>query len=396
MTITRRWRRGAMQIGTDRRAVVVASLLGLGLVACDEAGNGAGGERVADAVRPAKGYVMARWYDEIPHDEPGECPQGLNLTEVEYFPEQWKAYMAERQRVRETEGRFLRWDHELLPPDACQDPLSQPDPGFLTLDGPARVSGLDLDGSSSKKSDGDATTCAHDDFTSPEGQTGVDNQVWRLMGCVRGYRPNDLMDRLRQANTNIKEGGYAILMEITGMDDPRDDDSVEVQFLSSAAPATLDALGEPMIDASFTVHPDETYHNARARGRIENGILTTEPFDLRLKVKQQTMDNAIYYRDARVRAEILEDGRIRGLLGAYWDSQNFWSIMNDHTIGGTPQGRNAAFNRGFMCAGLHHAIPRVADGHPDPETGRCTSISMALHFEAKPAFVIRPLPPVGG
>jgi hypothetical protein len=151
-----------------------------------------------------------------------------------------------------------------------------------------------------------------------------------------------------------------------------------------------------MIDASFTVHSDETYHNARARGRIENGILTTEPFDLRLKVKQQTMDNAIYYRDARVRAEILEDGRIRGLLGAYWDSQNFWSIMNDHTIGGTPQGRNAAFNRGFMCAGLHHAIPRVADGHPDPETGRCTSISMALHFEAKPAFVIRPLPPVGG
>ena len=126
------------------------------------------------------------------------------------------------------------------------------------------------------------------------------------------------------------------------------------------------------------------------RGRIEDGILTTDPVDLRLKIKQQTQDNAVFLRDARIRAEVDGEGRIVGILGAYWDAANFWSMMNDHTIGGTPQGRNAAFNRGFMCAGLYHAIPRVADGHPDPTTGRCTSISTALHFEAKPAFVIRP------
>ena len=64
--------------------------------------------------------------------------------------------------------------------------------------------------------------------------------------------------------------------------------------------------------------------------------------------------------------------------------------MNDHMIGDRHQGRNAAFNRGFVCAGLYHAIPRIADGHPDPETGECTSMSTALHFEAKPAFAIRP------
>ncbi|MBK7948090.1 MAG: hypothetical protein IPK00_04995 [Deltaproteobacteria bacterium] len=346
-----------------------------------------------------RGYVMARWHDEIPHEDPGECPDGLNTTEVEYFPEQWKAYMAERQRVREAEGRFIRWDHPLLPPDACQDPLAQPDPGYLTLDGPAKVAGLDLDGIASTsrgqgEGEGDveagANACAHDDFTSPTGEPGIDNQAWRLMGCVRGYRPNDLMDRLHQANTMIKEGGYAILMEISGMDDPRDDDAVEVQLLSAAAPVTLDAVGEPMEQVSFTAHADPTYHSAWARGRIEGGILTTDPVDLRLKIKQQTQDNAVYLRDARIRAEVDADGRIEGIVGGYWDSENFWSMMNDHTIGGTPQGRNAAFNRGFMCAGLHHAIPRVADGHPDPETGRCTSISTALHFEARPAFVIRP------
>lgn len=356
--------------------------------ACDTASE-PGATSAAEAPT-TRGYVMARWYDEIPREAPGECPTGLNVTEVEYFSEQWQAYMTERARVRETEGRFLAWDHALLPPDACQDPLAQPDPGFLTLDGPARVAGLDLDGIDSTRDHEDGAQCAHDDFMDPDGRSGIDNQIWRLMGCVRGYRPNDLMDRLHQANTMIKEGGYAILMEIAGLDDPRNDDHVEVQFLSSAAPVTLDALGEPMEHVSFTAHADDAYHNGIAQGRIVDGLLTTEPVDLRLKIKQQTQDNAIYLRDARIRAKVLADGRIEGTLGAYWDNENFWSMMNDHWIGDRHQGRNAAFNRGFMCAGLYHAIPRVADGHPDPETGRCTSMSTALHFEARPAFVIRP------
>lgn len=393
----------------SRRNTMCRALFALGscgavlALGCD-GGGAASDDAQSASASEVRGYVMVRWHDEIPKDDPGECPKGLNITEVEYFPEQWKAFMAERQRVREAEGRFIRWDHPLLPPDACQDPLSQPDPGYITLDGPAKVAGLDLDGITSTVASSTSTpvgangaiACAHDDFVSPTGEPGIDDQVWRLMGCVRGYRPNDLMDRLFQANTMIKEGGYAILMEITGLDDPRDDDAVEVQFLSAAAPVTLDATGEPMELVSFTAHPDRTYHNERARGRIVAGILTTDPVDLRLKIKQQTQDNAVYLRDARIRAEVGADGRIVGVLGAYWDSENFWSMMNDHTIGGTPQGRNAAFNRGFMCAGLYHAIARVADGHPDPKTGQCTSISTALHFEAKPAFVIRPQAGAGG
>lgn len=361
-------------------------------VGCDSGegtttGSGAEPGRGESAVR---GYVMARWYDEIPHEEPGECPEGLNVSEESYFPEQWTRYMAERERVRDSGGGFLHWDHELLPPDACQDPLSQPDPGFLTLDGPARVAGLDLDGLHSSASDRPGGACAHDDFTSPDGETGIDNQQWRLMGCIRGYRPNDLMDRLHQSNSMVKEGGYAILLEISGMEDTRNDEEIEVQILSAAGPVTTDAVGGVLEHVSLTAHADPRYASTKARGRIVDGVLTTEPMDLRVKVKQQTQDNAVWYRDARIRAEIHEDGRIEGILGAYQDIGNFWSMLNDHTIGDRHQGRNAAFNRGFMCAGIYHAMERVADGHPDPETGQCTSISTAIHFEAVPAFVIRP------
>ncbi|MBW2497960.1 MAG: hypothetical protein JRF61_11865 [Deltaproteobacteria bacterium] len=377
-----------MQMGKILPLVVLAMIL----VACDPGGS-AKGRPTPDAAgtdAAVRGFVMARWHEEIPHDEPGECPEGLNPTEEDYFAAEWASYMVERQRVREEEGRFLEWDHELLPPDACQDPLAQSDPGFITLDGPARVHGLDLDGVDSSRSERTAESCAHDDFTSPSGATGIDNQYWRLMGCIRGYRPNDLMDRLHRSNSMIKEGGYGILLEISGMDDMRDDEEVEVQILSAAEPVSTNAVGGIMENVSLTAHADSRYHSARARGRIVGGVLTTEPVDLRVKVKQQTQDNAVWYRDARIRAQVHEDGRIVGLIGAYWDLDNFWSMLNDHTIGERHQGRNAAFNRGFMCAGIYHAMYRVADGHPDADSGRCTSISTTIHFEAVPAFVIRP------
>ena len=333
---------------------------------------------------------MARWHDEIPAAEfAGDCPAGLNLTEEEYFPDQWADWMAERLRLRDI-GGYLPWDDARLPPDACQDPLVQPDPGYLTLETPAVVHGLDLDGLDSKRTDTAGASCAHDDFAGHDGATGIDNQFWRLMGCVRGYRPNDLMDRLHESNGSIKEGGFAILLEISGMDDPMNDDEVEVQLVSANHPVTVNAVGDIMRNVSYTAHENTRYHNEIAKGKIVDGVLTTEPVDFRIKVKQQTSDNEFWFRDARIRAEVQPDGRIQGVVGAYWDMGNLFFTMNEQWIGDHHQGRNAARSRGFMCAGMYHAMPRVADGHPDPETGKCTSISMALHFEAEPAFVMRP------
>jgi len=345
--------------------------------------NSKNGEVKLASAPPVRGYVMARWNDEIPEVEPGECPDGLNVTEFEYYSEiDYEAVQA-RFEAGDAAGAAA-----ILPPDACQDPLVQPDPGFRTLDGPAIVRGLDLDGVDSQEMAG--ASCAHNDFAGPDGSSGIDNQTWRLMGCIRGYRPNDLMDRLQKSNASIKEGGYAILLEISGMDDPRNDDAVEVQLISANAPVRMDAVGNVMQHVSLTAHENSRYHNPAARGRIVDGILTTEPVDLRIKAKRQTMDNEYWYRDARIRAEVFEDGSIRGIVGGYQDIKNMFSVLNEHHLGEFHLGRSAAFNRGFMCSGIYHAMPRVADGHPDPETGECTSISFAVNFEAVPAFVIRP------
>ncbi len=372
------------------QAILTMGLFATLALACDSATTRTTREAEPSITQPTtRGYVMARWHDEIPDIDPGECPDGLNVTEADYYPEQWAVFMAERKRIH-TAGGYLRWDVDLLPPDACQDPLSQPDPGFLTLDGPATVHGLDLDGVDSRRAASTSASCAHDDFAGHDGATGIDNQYWRLTGCIRGFRPNDLMDRLQSSNAHIKEGGYAILLEISGMDDARNDDEVEIQLVSANGPATVDASGGIMRNVSVAVHENARYHSPVAKGKIVDGILTTEPVDLWIKKKQQTSDNEVWLRDARIRGEVLDDGRVKGVVGAFFDIVNLYSVLNDQNIGDHPQGRNAANSRGFMCAGIYHAMPRVADGHPDPETGRCTSISAAIHFEAVPAFLIRP------
>ena len=86
------------------------------------------------------------------------------------------------------------------------------------------------------------------------------------------------------------------------------------------------------------------------------------------------------------------DGSIDGILAGYWDIANVFDFLTEVYIGPIHLGRAAANNIGYMCSGVYHALPKVADGHPDPETGQCTSMSTVIKFAAVPAFVIKDAP----
>jgi hypothetical protein len=298
----------------------------------------------AEAIDAAKkgevrGFVFTYWGNEIPHEDPGECPDGMNVSENEFLSEEYAAVSAEVKR------RYEAGDREgalsLLPPDACKDPTVRPDPGHKTLDGPATVAGIDLDGVHSQLASGGS--CAHDDFVGPGGVQGIDNQYWRLMGCVKGYRPDGLFDRLFDTRSSITENGYSVLLETTLVEGTRE---------------------------------------------IKGGVLTAGPVDLKLRFKVQAIDNHYWFRDAQIRAEMLPDGGIKGVLAGYWDIASLFDFLTEVYIGPVHLGRAAANNIGYMCSGVYHALPRLADGHPDPETGQCTTLSTTIEFAAVPAFVI--------
>lgn len=355
--------------------VAVAAGCGVSGDALDPAGRAGGGE--------TWGFVVSMWRDEIPEVAPEHCPDGLNLNEREYFGIPRGAVREARERL----GSLQAAEDEVFPPDACRDPLAQPDPGYFTFDADAPVAGLDLDGVVSQSSEGGQ--CVHDDFTSPDGLPGIDNQHWRLVGCTRGYQPDGQIQRGADSGSFIKEG-IPILVEVSGVDDARDDDDVRVRFASSADIITLDAASGVVPWTSMDLYDDPQYVSEPTPGRIVGGLLTTDPVDVRLRYRQQVIDFEYYFRDLQVRAEVQADGGLKGVIGAYWDIDNMFRLRNDHRTRNRHTGRGASDALGYMCAGMYHALPRLADGHPDPETGACTSISTAYHFEAAPAFVIDP------
>jgi hypothetical protein len=331
-----------------------------------------------------KGYVFTQWEYDIPRADPGECPQGMNITDEEFFSDE---YAAVRDQVKE------RWESgdregalELLPDDSCQDPHAWPDPGHIMFEGNASVAGLDLDGQNSQGDEGEQ--CAHNDFTGANGEQGIDNQHWRLMGCVKGYRPDGLFDRLFDTGNPILENGYSTLLELKITEGTAENGKFEARLYTSGGPVTKDANGNVVRDMSQLVHEDPMYHSEPFPGEIKDGVLSAGPVDAKLKFKVQAIDNHYYFRDLRIQANVLEDGSIDGILAGYWDIANVFDFLTEVYIGPIHLGRAAANNIGYMCAGVYNALPRVADGHPDPETGKCTSMSTVIKFAAVPAFVI--------
>lgn len=344
--------------------------------------------RAAEAKDETLGFVVSAYDWGFPRHERGHCPQGTNVSEAEYFKVDVRRFRADVKTMG-----WAAANEKHFPPDACRDPKAQPDPGFRTFDAlDVPADGLDLDGADSRKAG--SATCAHDDFRGPDGRRGVDNQQWRLLGCTAGFQTffseirEGRVGRRMQGEMLIVEEDYPILIEVSGVGDRRNDDDVRVRIFSSAEPIALDANGDVVEWRSMSVLPDAKYRNASARGKIVDGVLTTEPLDLKLRFRQQLLDGELWWRDARLEARINGEGRLEGLLGFYWDTDNWFRIHNDHHVGENHTGRLLSLAREYMCAGMYHALERLADGHPDPATGRCTSLSSALRFQATPAFVI--------
>ena len=67
------------------------------------------------------------------------------------------------------------------------------------------------------------------------------------------------------------------------------------------------------------------------------------------------------------------------MLGAYRTLTNIQK-------GGSSSGSASVI--GMDCPGYHAALRLLADGMPDPQTGKCTAISVAHHVAAIPAFVV--------
>jgi hypothetical protein len=252
-----------------------------------------------------------------------------------------------------------------------------PDPGMPEPKA-AVARGFNLDGD-------DGSKRRHRNFVSTDGKTrGIDNQLYAATGCIPG-----LLGRkgfiLQFANNQMRDGGMTIVMEMSGIDDDRNDDQVMLSFYYSDDPMAKNAAGSNILhDYSFNKSLKSELRNAafRVRAKIVDGSIVADSLDefrLRLSYNQQPPN--LKLSRARLRFDIAEDGSLKGLIGGYRD----WLDIASQTKSSFVESLNR-----FQVPALYYALRRNADGLWNPVTRQFEGISSAYDIEGVPAFVTDP------
>lgn len=330
------------------------------------------------------------------------CPDGLSMGAFQAYAATPEGQQREdesdqeyRQRVFTAVNPFGGGDG----PNLCLNPeAGAPDPHMHPVASAAPAYGIDLDGTDARTGSVAAGTCAHNDFRGVDGGRGIDNQFFRAVGCTRTFQPGG------QANDFASEmltGSWGILLALEDVQDLRNDDNVVVHFYANADPIQLSPSREPLADVTYAAGQDPRYQ-ATTRGRIVNGVLTSEPVDARFHYTVNAMRLDRPLNDARLRLTISADGAMEGYLAGYAPVEEIYDTVFGFRTGRTADGELApvraragsaggyAGTAGHTCNGVYHALRQMADGDRDPETGECNSISIQYRIRAVPAFVISP------
>ena len=344
---------------------------------------GASAAPAADSGR--LGFVVTTWNTAIYESRfMDECPEGLNPGNDEFW---WRG-LNKDDRGRLTQNGMVtqveRQGYALVRgpkgENVCQMPEAITDPTLLTIEGPVSY-GVNLDGTQ----DGRATakSCAHQKFEGLDGTPGVDNQMYRLLGCTYGWRNYGNIEM--NANGQRKTNGLGmILIEVTGVDDPRNDNDVRVTFYRSIDQFVLDSAANalPFNTYRIDVVNGVPRYGSVVKGKTANGVLTTEAADVRLPFygNYTLLDQNI--RDLSLRLEIEPDGaHAKGMVSGYYDVDQLWDYLSGLGFAATAQ---------YSCPPLHEAAYRLADGYPDPKTGKCTALSSAFVINTVAAFIDHP------
>ena len=312
----------------------------------------------------AIGYVMTDlfWSVYQTSDAKQECPRGFNDGPREQFEQLYPYH--EGLTVEETQ---LKQEIETW------HPSTEPD-GFEFLEVEGEFSwGLNLDGE-----------VGPNDFVHPDGSPGIDNEVYRAVGCVIGFRGPDGVEFIFQNKAIVDERYNRMMVELTEVDDLENDDSVTVTVYRGMDRLLTDATGSRVVSGG-TQRVDRRWGQNLIRqteARIVDSVLITEPIgDLIIPWQNLSVPSIQLFRDARFELDLSAE-RATGLLAGYADVDTWYYqlIRNDST--------HHLSNGQISGISLYKALRRLADAYPDPETGENTAISTALDIKMKQVFIV--------
>ena len=242
--------------------------------------------------------------------------------------------------------------------------------------------GMNLDGTA----DGHATpkTCKHEKFTQVDGEGTVDNQIYRLLGCIVSWRKGGYKVDRNIRDTRVKIVNR-MLLEISDVDDEQNDDHVVVNWYKGIDRVQLDAAGKPIPFAPQRIDVRYPKYSTTTTGKIVNGVLETDPVDQYMSLLQGAAVTDRHLLGMRLKLKLGPNGA-DGLVGGYEDLPVWWkSYSSSYSLVIDTIGL-------WSPPAMYEAAHRLADGYPDPKTGQCTALSAGYKIETVRSYVVHPRP----
>ncbi|MBX7200465.1 MAG: hypothetical protein K1X51_13950 [Rhodospirillaceae bacterium] len=310
------------------------------------------------------GYVMTSELKAI-YDTPDgkmECPNGINDGPREQFKILFPEIPGKKYTLQETQ---LEREGEIWFPSTSPDKVpyheSQSKIAF----------GLNLDGK-----------IGANDYTSPEGEKGIDNNLQRAWGCTANYRSNSYnlfaFDNWRKYAYNI------VVLELTDVDSLVNDDDVTVTSYRGLDKPMTDATGAKYLPGG-TQRLDMRWGKqfiSKFKGKIKDGVLTTEGADYIMPSAGNGSSFAdIRYYKTQWRLTVMPE-RAEGLMAGYIDIQDWNSASNQQR-----STHHQAYGQSATPSS-YRLMMKNAD-YKDPKSGD-DAISMALRVKFTQVFVKHP------
>ena len=228
--------------------------------------------------------------------------------------------------------------------------------------------GFDLDGYTSNVSD--ERGCRIDDFMSPDGREGVDNQFAVLMPLLDVAAEGALDAFIQDA---ISEGRLLIIPEL----ETHPDGTMDLTLWRGEDTPLLGADGELLEGQTLSLHEAPLLGRFEGAEMDENGVVSAGPFDLRLLIIVFNLLYVVDLHDAQIEFRLMENGRLdSGMVGG--------SVTVEQLLEIAAQAAERA-NLDFIEI-LNGSIDQFADTARDAE-GKCHSLSVGASFDAVPAFI---------
>src|SRR5215469_12246012 len=258
------------------------------------------------------------------------------------------------------------------------NPFAALDPGEPEVTG--RISdGFNLDGKIGNR-----------DFTSPNGERGIDNALYRAWGCDAPWRGNGNATLDLRANDKMQDGLYTMVIRVSGNQDPMNDNNAMVEIGFSPDKIVKDAKGNVAVDYSYRILQSAQYTKMKAT--VRNGVVESEQVpelhSPRISWFYDQTGDADFHQ-GRLRVRMNRDGTATGLVGGY---RNWRDLYAENTF--AQDGGQQGIREHEDHVALYYALRRNADGMYNAKTGKYDGISSVYRVTLTGAFVVDPSAPM--